>query len=162
MPRRTSEKEKKLKGNPGKRPLKQDAPAFSPAEDLTPPTTLREDAIYYWEASAKELKDRGLLQRPDIPLLVSYCNAMDIRDKCLIEIATHGIVEQASPNVPAYVNPHFKAMQAAEKLALSIGNKFGLTPGSRSALKIEQPKAAKASKLLMMRERALYGPQSIQ
>lgn len=156
MPKRKSESEKKLTNNPGKRVLKQDAPDFDTPETLKAPNTLRPDAVKYWDVASKQLHDKGLLQTPDIPLLVTYCNAMAIAELAYQQMGDQLVVANPSCGTE-YMNPRFKAAQTAERLALSIASKFGFNPASRSALKIDIK--GRKGKLLLMRNEGIYGPK---
>jgi P27 family predicted phage terminase small subunit len=135
MPKRKSEKEKKLTGNPGKRELKQDAPDFDLPMDLKAPPNLRPDAVDYWEEAAAQLQKKNLLQTPDIPLLVTYCNALALSNLAYKQMGNE--LELVNPdNGLKYSNHLFKMGQTADRLAVMIGSKFGFNPLSRASLKI--------------------------
>jgi phage terminase small subunit len=66
---------KLIAGNPGKRPMNAAEPAFEPAG--TPaPDWLSDEAQAVWERVAPCLEVNGLLTKPDVDALATYCDVV--------------------------------------------------------------------------------------
>lgn len=76
-PKPTARKE--LAGNPGKRKLNRDEPAFTPLTGVSPPDWFIENemplAVVMWELTSKELCAQGLLCVTDLAVLERWCVA---------------------------------------------------------------------------------------
>lgn len=123
--------QKELKGNPGKRPIKEE-PQFTPGAPK-PPADLAGEAFAEWSRVIPELEKANLIQRVDRAYLVAYCEAWasfcEAREVLQMEGALitgrdGGLVR----------NPAAIVMKDAMDMMLKFGAKFGLSPIDRARL----------------------------
>ena len=128
---------KKLKGNPGNRPLNQSEP--EPEVCIPdPPEVLSEDARIEWDRLATELDDLGLLTAIDMALLALYCQAFGDWKDARRQIEATGMVVRAPSGYPM-VNPYVTIANKAIEQMRTLATEFGMTPASRSRISV-QPK----------------------
>lgn len=130
---------KVFEGNPGKRPLNDQEPQ---PERAIPdcPEHLDEVARAEWERITPELDAIGMLSRNDRAALAAYCQAWSRwvqAEEAIIQ--TGGTVVKAPSGYPMQ-NPHLSIANKALEHLKSFAGHFGLTPSSRSTLKVEKPK----------------------
>jgi P27 family predicted phage terminase small subunit len=131
---------KLLRGNPGKRALNMNEPKLTP-ELPQPPGFLQGVALEEWHRIAPLLHGAGLLTALDAEALAvgcqSYANFVEATEK----IRERGtvVVYEGRP-MP---NPYLRVMNAALQQWTRMLIEFGMTPSSRSRVKVpEAPKAA--------------------
>lgn len=152
---------KELAGNPGHRPLNANEP--KPEQGIPEmPRGLSTAARREFKYITGQLLTLGLMHKTDGKAIASYCDAFSMVEQAEKEIKKHGLIfvslypnaegdivaGDIKPN-PA-VNMKFKAMLVMHKFLIE----FGLTPASRSRLKIEAPKAADPMEELLRRKSA--------
>lgn len=131
---------KQARGNPGKRELNRAEPQPR-AGRPTRPGWLAEEAKREWARIVPELEELGLLTVVDRAALSGYCQwwaryrqaeeALE-RDGPVVEIMTRGGPMQVqSP----WVSLSKQASEACRRFLVE----FGLTPASRSRLKVQKP-----------------------
>lgn len=137
---------KKLRGNPGKRPLNAKEPK-APAGDPSMPKGLSAAAAKEWKSILPELRQLGVLSRIDGKALAAYCHAYARWMEAEKEIKKHGIVVEEPILIAGietgYVrykkNPAVTISESHLKLMKSFLVEFGMTPSSRSRVRIEKP-----------------------
>lgn len=142
---------KKLRGNPGKRKPNPDEPL--PASGVPEiPAGLSDVATAEWKAITPALERLGVLASIDGKALAAYCECYATWRQAAEEVAAKGIIIE-EPIVGGPIedrevigykykrNPAVTIANDAMKLMKSFLIEFGLTPASRSRLRIEKPKA---------------------
>ncbi|CDG87305.1 phage terminase small subunit P27 family [Xenorhabdus bovienii] len=134
-PKPTARKE--LAGNPGKRKLNRDEPAFTPLSGVSPPDWFRENelplAAVMWELTSQELCAQGLLCVTDLAVLERWCVAYQFWRKAVINIAQQGNTVTGATGGPIK-NPELTAKKEQQSEMDTTGSLLGLDPSSRQRL----------------------------
>ena len=134
-PKPTARKE--LAGNPGKRALNKEEPAFTPINGVTPPEWFVESelsmAIVMWEMTTKELCGQGLLFVTDLAVLERWCVAYEFWRRAVKNIAVDGLSINGAMG-GKIKNPELTAKKEQESEMSSTGSMLGLDPSSRQRL----------------------------
>ena len=119
-----------IRGNPGKRRLRQSVEPPIPPRPPGPPGCLSGYALDEWHRLAPELHRLGLLSELDVMPLASYCTAYKTwRDACeLLAREDQQMVTDDKANVLIRI-----ARNSAAQMT-TIGAQFGLTPHARLRL----------------------------
>lgn len=126
---------KVLTGNPGKRPLNDAEPMGGPLELLPdPPEWLGQYGEAEWYRTGPVLIHMGLLTEADVPLLETYCASFDLLIESRMDVKEHGMVIEGSRGPVR--NPALAAIAQATTAIKGLAAEFGLTPSSRSRLKL--------------------------
>lgn len=158
-PRPKPDELKALAGNPGHRPLNLDAP--KPAQGIPEmPRGLSPAGRREFKYICGQLLSMGLMYRTDGKAIAAYCDAYSMVEQADKEIKKYGLMFETKyldsegdlqlgdlKKNPA-VDIKFKAMATMHKFLIE----FGLTPASRSRLKIEAPKVADPMEVLLTRK----------
>src|SRR5215469_3421102 len=129
---------KKLEGNPGHRRLNEEEPA--PAAVAPPcPQFIQGAAREHWNEVAPELEALGVLARIDGPMLAAYCEAFAQWRKAQ-DMLKLGHVLKTATGYPV-LSPYFVVAERSLKTMRAIATEFGMTPSSRSRLRVERPAA---------------------
>jgi len=139
---------KKFLGNPGKRKLNDKEPA-APKGVPEMPRFLTIEARAEWKRIVPILCNMGLLTVADGKALAAYCSAYAQLAKAEAAIEKYGILlatlDQITGVGELKVNPAVRVKSDALRQMKSFLIEFGLTPASRSKLKInadnDQPDA---------------------
>jgi P27 family predicted phage terminase small subunit len=128
---------KLLQGNPGKRPIPKGGPKV-PAGMPKPPTHLNAEARAVWARVAPRLHEAGLLTPIDAEALGAFCVCAARVAEAEQALATEG------PLVPGRggtmkASPWVAIANQARRQMLSLAAEFGLTPSSRSRIRVEPP-----------------------
>lgn len=118
----------------------------NPGGRATPPRWLSSAARRQWKRLAPTLETCGLLTSADETAFASYCDAVanyiaatrDVERKGTIYESVHG---------PA-VAPWVKAQAIYLEKMIKLGQRFGLTPSDRTAIKVSRPAEGKWASLL--------------
>jgi P27 family predicted phage terminase small subunit len=137
---------KKLRGNPGKRKLDKSEPKV-PAGAPEMPRDLPRAAAREWKRILPELRQLGVLSTIDRAALAAYCHAYARWFEAEKHVRRYGVVVKEQillMGVPTgYVrikkNPAVTVSEGAMKLMKSFLVEFGMTPSSRSRVRIEKP-----------------------
>lgn len=110
-----------------------------PADDGAPDALLTGDALAKWIETVPVLREMGLWSRADRASWVRYCVLYEtfVRNKRMVD--EHGDVMRMTTQTGApylQVSPYSTQMFAAAKEMLRIEQQFGLTPASRSQVKL--------------------------
>lgn len=126
---------KRLEGNPGKRKLNEQEP--KPEVVIPdPPNHLDGPALDEWHRITKELHELRIITVIDRVALVAYCQAWADYIKACEQILEEGEV-LISDKGNAYQNPWTGIRTNAMDRLLRISAEFGMTPSSRSRLKVQ-------------------------
>lgn len=142
---------KRLSGNPGKRPLNDREPKFRQAIPRVP-RHLNREARAEWKRVVYELHGAGLLTRIDRAALAAYCQAWSTWVLASKQVEDEGITLTTEKG---YVYPHpavgvrERAMEQMRRFMVE----FGMTPSSRSRVKVEKPEEPDELERLLFGER---------
>ena len=130
-------KVKELAGNPGKRAINKKEPKPASGVPQCPPH-LKGDARVEWKRVTKELYALGILTKVDRAVLVAYCMAWGDLVKAENQIEGEGEVI-VSEQGGLYQNPWVAIKKRSMDQVVKFAAEFGMTPSSRSRLKVELP-----------------------
>jgi phage terminase small subunit len=119
---------KVLRGNPGRRPLNPTEPKPQPLESIEPPAWRTAEAAAIWREDAPHVHQLGLLTRLDRRQFGVY--------------RTHQARWQALCAKGADDHTTIGLLRREAEVVQRLAARFGLDPASRTALKVETPKAA--------------------
>lgn len=140
---------KLLNGNPGRRPLNDREPQFTPA-GVKPPAWLTRRAKVEWKRVAPELQAMGMLTTVDQAALASFCTAVSDVEEYTRLINREGRmvriplvkrngdpVTDAAGNVMFVSKPHpaLKWLAEAHRQVRAFAAEFGFSPAQRSRVK---------------------------
>jgi len=124
----------RLEGNPGKRPLNDREP--QPKTEIPDcPEFLNEVAKAEWNRMAPHLKTLRLITQIDMAALAGYCHYYAIWKDASEKLADDYISISDKGN--EFQNPLVGTMNTAFANMLKCMVEFGMTPSSRSRLKVE-------------------------
>jgi P27 family predicted phage terminase small subunit len=137
---------KKLRGNPGKRALNDREPKVAAGIPIRP-IGLQPLAIKEWRDIVPELEQLGILSKIDGKALAAYCSAFARWMQAEQEITARGIIveepilDREGNEVGTRIkrNPAVSISNEALKLMKSFLIEFGMTPASRSRIRVEKP-----------------------
>ena len=131
---------KVLSGNPGKRKLNHDEPIAAGIPDC--PDFLDAVAKEEWNRCVKVLAEMGVLTKADRSALAGYCVAYSRWVEAEALVKRYGMIvkspEKGFPMKSPYLTVADQALEAMRKLMVE----FGMTPSSRSRLKMSDRSAA--------------------
>jgi len=126
---------KVLEGNPGKRPINDREPA-APAGIPDCPDYLDDVARDEWQRTGEVLRDMGLLSLADRTALAAYCTAYSRWVQAEAAVKKYGTIvkspDKGFPMKSPYLTIADQAMESMRKFMVE----FGLTPSSRSRIKV--------------------------
>lgn len=128
---------KKLEGNPGKRTLNSKEPKPK-ASIPSCPSHIKGAARLEWNRIVKELHALGILTQVDRAALASYCGAYGHwvdAEKHLAEEDAVIITDKGN----MVQNPYMQIAKRSMDQMVKFAAEFGMTPSSRSRVKVEQP-----------------------
>lgn len=136
---------KQIEGNPGGRPLNLDCPK-APTGAPEMPKGMRKAAQREWKRITRDLLELGVLTIVDGKGLMGYCDAYADWEEAQRECVAEGLwieepIVNKEGNVVGYKKkaaPWFTIKYAALKTMKSFLIEYGLTPASRTKLKIEK------------------------
>lgn len=139
---------KKLKGNPGRRPLPKSEPQPS-TKTPTCPTWLGAVGKRYWRQAIREMPE-GLMTRLDTAALSQYAHAWERYHEARDLIAAAGpVVANDKGNLVAH--PAVAILNKCSDIIRRFGAEFGMSPTSRVGL--VAPEKEEKDKFLEMLER---------
>ncbi len=121
---------KKLKGNPGRRPLNDKEP--QPERIIPePPKGMSDLALEEWDRMSTALYDLGLLTAVDMAAFAGYCQYYARWQEAEERIKAKGAtIETASGNL--IQSPWVGIANTSSKMMLKFLAEFGMTPSSRA------------------------------
>lgn len=143
---------KLLEGNPGKRPINRSEP--KPASK-TPncPSWLDDVAKAEWKRVIKDLEGAGLITLIDRSALAAYCQAFS-RWKHAEDIVKREGLTMATESGYVMQHPAVGIANSALELMRKFMSEFGMTPASRSKIKLETPDKEDEVEEFLSRKRA--------
>jgi P27 family predicted phage terminase small subunit len=132
---------KKLKGNPGCRPLNENEP--QPTGIPSCPRHLSKTARIEWRRIAKELLACGLLTSVDRAALAGYCESWARYVEASENVQKFGTVIK-SPNGYPILSPYVSICNTALREMRAFLTEFGMTPASRSRISVTPPQNKQA------------------
>lgn len=130
-------KQKELEGNPGKRALNNQEPQPDVAIPECPPH-LEGEARKEYQRITAELVKLKIISQIDRAALVAYCQAWSDYVQATKKIKKEGEVLYSDKG-NAYINPWKNIQTSALDRVLRYSAEFGMTPSSRSRIKVETP-----------------------
>jgi P27 family predicted phage terminase small subunit len=128
---------KRLRGNPGRRRLNEHEPQPRSARKCPePPPWLTPYALERWREVAPELFALGLLTVADVGALAIHCSHYGRWRQAEEQIARMPELV-ATTERGRVADPLVAIAGRAAKDALSSGNEFGLTPSSRTRVRVD-------------------------
>jgi P27 family predicted phage terminase small subunit len=146
---------KKLRGNPGKRPLPKNEPKPRLAIP-DPPKELPAKAKKEWRRIAVKLHQYGLLSEIDGAALGLYCDAYARWVQAQDELRKNGLMVPTKTGGPK-LNPWLIILNKSYEQMRRMLTEFGMTPASRSKVSV-----AKNPEDVDPMEEVLFGKPSIQ
>ena len=138
-PRPQPTAKKKLRGNPGRRPLPKNEPQPKISRNIPlAPRHLDRVAQKEWRRMAKELHPLGLLTNIDLTMLAMYCSAYSDWVYAQQMIQKHGMLVMTN-NVPNQ-SPYMQISNKAAEKMLKYLPEFGASPSSRSRVEAKEVK----------------------
>lgn len=129
---------KRLRGNPGRRPLPKNEPKPRVSSGLPrAPTYLDKKAQNEWRRMVKELHPIGLLTNIDLTALSAYCSSYSIWVDAITKIQKHGPLIKAQSGFPMQ-SPYLQIANKAQGEMRKWLIEFGMTPSSRTRVKPEK------------------------
>jgi len=137
---------RKLQGDAGHRPLNDKEPE-PPIGEPKMPANLGPLAKQEWKSIVAKLTPLGMLSTIDGKALAAYCHAFESWVEANIAVVVHGIVvkepifnkEGVQVGSKLKRNPADVASQSWLKIMKSFLVEFGMTPSSRSRLRVDKP-----------------------
>ena len=125
---------KVIEGNPGKRPLNDNEPQMP--FGATCPDWLSDYAKEEWALVAPGLEANQLLTIADRATFAAYCDAVGSFREALEMISEFGLIVSTENGFTT--SPYVHQKNNAQRLMLSFGSDFGLTPASRSRISVPE------------------------
>lgn len=133
---------KVAQGNPGKRALN----ANEPKPDATMPQCprwLNKAARGEWQRVARRLHNAGVLTYVDRGVLAVYCQAYGRLVEAETELRLRGdVIETTNGNLVQ--SPYLQIANRAMDQMVRAAKELGMTPASRSSIKIDKPELSLA------------------
>ncbi|MFH1858236.1 MAG: phage terminase small subunit P27 family [Candidatus Omnitrophota bacterium] len=105
------------------------------------PQHLDKEARQEWRRMVKELKPLGILTNLDKAVFARYCQAFSTWAQATRKISEMGMVRMTK-NGFTEQNPYFPIANKASEQMMKALIEMGMTPSSRSRVKVEKPKPA--------------------
>jgi len=129
-----SNAQRRLEGNPSRRPMKEDSLQPAPGIPYCP-DWLSPEAKEEWARVAPELGRLGLLTQLDMALLAGYCTSCALWRYAQEVLNTQGTT-YVTVRGRLEVRPEVAIAKMAAEQMSSLAAEFGLTPASRARLGI--------------------------
>jgi P27 family predicted phage terminase small subunit len=138
---------KVLQGNPGKRPLNSDEPAF-PALQSDCPEHLVKASAKEWDRMKGLFASHNVFTEADRSALTAYCTVWGRWLEADGNVRKSGMLVK-SPSGYAIQNPWLSIANKAFDQMTKLMTEFGMTPSSRSCVKTIQTKTLSGVKRLL-------------
>ena len=129
---------KRLRGNPGKRPLNDAEPKPDPKAPNAP-EHLNDEARKAWGWLCGTLKRLGLLAHSDLAIMALYCETWAEYIKVRREVDEFGFILTSPQTGNPFVNPLVNIEAMLKKQLLQYLSELGLSPTSRTRLHADVP-----------------------
>jgi P27 family predicted phage terminase small subunit len=125
-----------IQGNPGKRPLA--TPPQVPAKMPQCPRHLHGAARAEWKRLAPQLFEAGLLTELDVTALAALCSTWALWTEAKERLESEGLTVSVRGGA-VRPSPWIAIASRAQRDMQLLQAEFGLTPASRSRVKVEPP-----------------------
>lgn len=139
-----------LHGNPGKRPLNDREPKVDPAIP-DPPEHMTERQVAIWNRFSKEMKSAGVLTKLDAVAYEMLCRAYVAATEAAEKVAEFGPIwmDKGDSKIPKFAySPYWAVQNREEKKLLALLTEFGMTPSSRTRVKVDKEPGGALSEFL--------------
>ncbi len=126
---------KLLDGNPGKRRINDREPGVATGVPELP-LGMDEEATNEWNRIVPELRDMGVLCRCDRAALAAYCTAWSRWRNAEVQVKKHGPIVKSPDKGFPMKSPYLTIADQALELMRKFLVEFGLTPSSRSRIRL--------------------------
>ena len=126
----------KLRGNPGHRPINEDAPTPDPVL-ADPPAHLDRRTADKWREVAPKLYAVGCLTEVDLDDLERYCVAWVKYWDCEAMVKLEGFTIETARGVT--INPHVRIQEKLSNELQRFSDRFAFNPAYRTKVKAEKP-----------------------
>lgn len=124
-----------LEGNPGKRPVNHEEPV--PIGDLPPPPHWMSDRQKeLWRQTVAELP-KGLLKDIDASIFTGWVVATDMHREATEMVNKYGMMVKSPVSGTPMQSPYVGIMNKQAALIAKFAAEMGLTPSSRSRVKVD-------------------------
>src|SRR5262245_53429365 len=125
---------KKLRGNPGRRPLNEHEPAFPPADAVVVPDELAGDerAVTEWRRLLPMLQGAHAVTEAERASLIALCQQWSRYLEANASVARAGMVIKAPTSGYPMPNPYIGIANKALMHCTKLWAELGLTPSSRT------------------------------
>lgn len=110
---------------------------------IVPPVDLHHDAQKVWNRLAPDLIAKKILTSWDVDEFANGCRIQALLSQALLEAETLPLIQGGSNN-NMVMNPAIRIVTSLEASLRSIWSRFGLTPGDRAQLKVDDSGGAKS------------------
>ncbi len=130
-----SAEEKKLRGNPGRRPIEISSSSDKNKKSNMPemPVDLNQDAKIVWNEIYKDFLELGVIEKVDRIMLEQFCNVVARKRKiqALLDAEDYTVISQSKHGTMMRLRPEYQVLRDCEKEIRTIADQFGLNPLSR-------------------------------
>jgi P27 family predicted phage terminase small subunit len=117
--------------------LNRDEPIPEASLAVRPPVDMPEEALAIWNRLAPDLIEKRVLTRWDADEFANACRIQALLHRALADAESTPLVSAGS-NDNLVMNPAIRIVTTLEASLRSIWSRFGLTPGDRAQLKVDQ------------------------
>lgn len=104
---------------------------------IVPPVELPAEAMEVWNRLAPDLIAKKVLTAWDVDAFAEFCRSVVLYNRAAVEVENAPLTFKSNGRVAASIHPAVRVMQTAHQMMRSTGQRFGLTPGDRAALKVD-------------------------
>ena len=147
-----------LKNNRGKRSINHDEPEPAMIEDVSPPSALVDPAEQAkWHDVVSKFHATGVFTLPDTDVLIDYCRTYVELERYRSKLKEFGELLK-SPHGGFVTNPFVRMRDRAADRCLKLQIQMGMTPSSRSAIRVSSgggvraPKQSKLARFLASKQ----------
>ena len=128
---------RKLRGNPGKRPLPKGEPKPKRVSAPRCPTGMSKGAQTHWRREGARLAVVGLLTEADLLAFRRMCEDLAVADEAMEQVAKYGMVIKTT-NGNLIQSPYLGIANRLYDRALRIMTEFGMTPSARTRIQVPE------------------------
>lgn len=125
------------------------AEAIPEESAIIPPSPLPAEAQSVWDRLAPDMIAKRVLTSWDVDAFAEFCRSVALYNRAAAEVERVDLVAEGYNGNPV-VNPAIRVMKTAHEMMRATGQRFGLTPGDRAALRVDDggPSRSGAERLL--------------
>lgn len=123
---------KRLEGNPGRRPIADDA--AQPTGRPSKPDYVQGYAAEVWHRLVGSMPEK-VYTGADQELIAAYCVAADLHRQSVANVNAMGAVV-LNDDGNQVTNPHLRVLNSQATKMASIGSRLGLDPAARASLRV--------------------------